>query len=133
MSGFIDLRGCGNLSMENIEEIKSIFGENCFNERLSPLYIKTPDSVFISSEKTSMVAGQSNVFSRVIYPDERAVQDDLLEVKYYIVMNTLTPKSEAGSDTIFEDPITGRNYVVVDPSTVRRGLSLVNTRDADNK
>ena len=64
LSGVIDLRSCGNLSMDNINELKEIFGENCFNEKMSALYIRTPESVFITSEKTEMVAGQENIFSR---------------------------------------------------------------------
>ena len=134
MSGVIDLRSCGNLSMENIDEIKSIFGENCFNPKLSPLYIITPDSVFINSEKTEMVAGETNVFSRVIYPDERAIIENLNEIKYYIVEDTTSAKTDAPDRIIFEDPIAGKNYLVVESTElVRHGLTLTNTYDADHK
>ena len=135
LSGVIDLRSCGNLSMDNINELKEIFGENCFNEKMSALYIRTPESVFITSEKTEMVAGQENVFSREIYPDERAIEGSLSEIRFYIVEETTKTKSEAEEgETIFEDPIAGKNYIVVtDLQSVRQGLSLTNTRDSDNK
>ena len=134
-SGVIDLRPCGNLSMENIEELKEIFGENCFNEKMSSLYIKTPDSIFISSNSTEMVAGQENVFERVIYPDERAVADKLSEIRYYVVVETTKTKAEAeDGEIIFEDPIGNKNYLVVNNlQQVRTGLSLENTRDENNK
>ncbi len=124
LSGVIDLRSCGNLSMDNINELKEIFGENCFNEKMSALYIRTPESVFITSEKTEMVAGQENVFSREIYPDERAIEGSLSEIRFYIVEETTKTKSEAEEgETIFEDPIAGKNYIVVtDLQSVRQGL-----------
>lgn len=135
ISGVIDLRSCGNLSMANIDEVKSIFGENCFNEKLSPLYVITPESVFIGSERTSMVAGESNVFTREIYPDERAVEEDLLGIYYYIVEETEIKKEEKlPEQIIFEDIISGKNYLVInDVAGIRQGLRLTNTRDTNNK
>ena len=134
ISGRIDLRACGNLSMENINEIKEIFGENCFNERLSPLYVMTPDSVFIGSENDNMVAGQTNIFTRSIYPDERAIVGKLIDMEYYIVEETNIPKEDAGERTIFRDPIRGKNYLVIDNlESVRRGITLTNTVDGEGK
>lgn len=134
MTGVIDLLGCGNLSMENINEIKEVFGENCFNEKMSPLYVKTPNSVFIESEKDTMVAGQTNVFKRTIYPDERVLIGTLTSMNYYIVAETDIPKADAGNNTIFEDPIKGQNYIVIeDPNTVRNGLSLTQGVDENGK
>ena len=133
LSGVIDLRWCGNLSMENIEEIKDIFGENCFNKMMSKLYIITPDSVFIDSEKTEMVAGQTNVFERVIYPDENAIES--FSITYYLVNETTKAKKDAlEGETIFEDPIGKKNYIVIEnAASVRYGLSLTNTVDGNGK
>lgn len=135
LSGVIDLRSCGNLSMDNIEELKEIFGENCFNPKMSSLYIMTPESVFISSEKKEMVAGQENIFERVIYPDERAIEDSLSEIKFYLVEETLRQKSDAApGEIIFEDPIAGKNYIVIpDAESLRLGLSLTNSVDSNGK
>lgn len=136
ISGKINLSACGNLSMDNIEEIKSIFGENCFNEKLSPLYVITPESVFIRSPKTEMVAGKSNTFSREIYPDERAVEEVLNGIKYYIVEETEMTKEEARELglKVFEDILAGINYLVLDDTeAVRHGLTLENTRDSNRR
>lgn len=139
MSGVIDLRGCGNLSMANIDEIKDIFGENCFNQNLSPLYVMTPDSVFIKSDATEMVAkeGETNVFERVIYPDENAILDKLIKIEYYIVTETNRKPADADiehGERIFYDPIANKNYLVInDLDSVRTGLSLENTRDENGK
>lgn len=133
ITGVIDLRDCGNLSMEHIDEIKHIFGENCFNQYSSPLYVKTPESVFISSSSDSTVAGQEHIFERVIYPDENAIEGSVAEIKYYTVVETTRPKADAGDDIIFSDPIAGKNYLVVSPGTIRTGLSLETTRDGSGK
>ena len=133
ISGLIDLRPCGNLTMENIDEIKDIFGENCFNEKLSPLYVMTPDSVFIHSESNSMVAGQTNIFTRSIYPDEHAIEGRLIDMKYYIVEETNISKEDAGTEIIFSDPITHKNYIVVNPASVRPGMTLENAYDVNGK
>lgn len=133
MSGTIDLRSCGNLSLENIEEIKEIFGENCFNPKMSSLYVITPESVFIEVDKKSMVAGDSVTFKRTIYPDERAIVGKVREIIYYIVEETNRSKQDAGEDIIFTDAIAGKNYLVIDPSTVRSGLTLTNARDENDK
>ena len=134
ISGKIDLRPCGSLTMENIDEIKDIFGENCFNERLSPLYVMTPDSVFIQSDSASMVAGKTNIFRRTIYPDERAIIGNLVDLRYYIVEETTISKDDAGDRIIFKEPITGQNYMVIENlNSVRRGLTLENTVDESGK
>lgn len=135
ITGVIDLRTCGNLPMSAIEEIKEIFGENCFNEKLSPIYVITPDSVFINSDRTEMVAGDTNVFTRTIYPDERAVIEKLQELKYYIVEETTrTKEEELPGEIIFEDPITGKNYLVInDTEAIRHGLVLQNSLDINGR
>lgn len=135
MSGTIDLRTCGNLSMANIEEIKHIFGENCFNPKMSKLYVITPDSVFISSPRTEMVAGETNIFERVIYPDEAAITEDINGIYYYIVTETDKKKRDAGpGEIIFEDPIGNKNYLVINNvSSVRYGLTLTNSVDSNGK
>jgi len=135
LSGVIDLRYCGSLSMANINEIKDIFGENCFNPKMSKLYIITPNSVFISSDKDSMVAGQTNIFERVIYPDEAAIEEDFQRVDYYIVTETTKQKDAAEpGEIIFEDPINGKRYLVVnDVASVRYGLSLTKSFNAQGK
>ena len=131
ISGVIDLRTCGSLSMENIEEIRSIFGDNCFNPRTAKLYVITPDSVFINAPSNSMVAGQSMTFERVIYPDEEALKEsgDFLGVTYYLVTETnKNPRDAAPDETIFEDPINGKLYMVVNNvASLRYGLTLTNT------
>ena len=135
LSGVIDLRSCGNLSRANIEEIKDIFGQDCFNQELSSLYIITPDSVFIESSKDSMVAGQTHKFERIIYPDERAIQDKINLIQYYIVRETNKDKSQAEpGETIFDDTVGNKKYLVIDDlSTVRSGLSLTNELDENGK
>lgn len=134
-SGVIDIRRCGNLSMENIESIMEIFDNNCFNPRTAKLYVISPDSIFIDSDKNEMVAGQTNIFRRKLYPDEEAVSDKNPDINYYIVTETNRTKSEAEEgEIIFEDKIGHKNYLVVNNiSGVRPGLSLENTVDADGK
>lgn len=67
LSGRIDFTGYGNLTREEMNRLRSIFGENCFNKS-NALYIVCPTSIFIETEKTEMVAGQSNLFTCTIYP-----------------------------------------------------------------
>ena len=135
ISGTIDLRYCGSLSMANINEIKDIFGENCFNPKMSKLYIITPNSVFINSEKDSMVAGDTNIFERVIYPDEAAIAEDFQSVDYYIVTETTKEKRDAAEgEIIFEDPINGKRYMVVNNvASVRYGLTLTKSYNEQGK
>ncbi len=67
LSGRIDFTGYGNLTREEMNRLRSIFGENCFNKS-NALYIVCPTSIFIETSKNEMVAGQSNLFTCTIYP-----------------------------------------------------------------
>ncbi len=87
LKGVIDLTECGSLESEDVDKLKEIFGEYCFNENNSSIYVKTPNSVFIRSAKTQIVAGDTNIYTRDIYPDE-SILDDLVgryEISYSFV------------------------------------------------
>lgn len=124
ISGVIDLSTLNSISMDNIEKIKEIFGENCFNKNMSSIYIKVPETVFIHTESNSMVAGKTNVFTREIYPAENALPDKY-DIKYYVVDETGPGNPEA-----YYDAINNKYYLVVDDITTKRvGISLVNDTD----
>ena len=127
LTGVIDLTSCGNLSRENINEIKEIFGENCFNEKMSSIYVKTPDSIFILSDSSEMVAGQSMTFGREIYPDERAVMDKTPYIEYMLVEETKEKKED--NENVLEDAVTGKRFLPISANTARIGLSIKNTTD----
>lgn len=127
ISGTIDLRQCGNLSSENIEELKNLFGDNCFNQKTAVCYVITPDSVFIETDVTEMVAGQTNVFKMRVYPDEEAVLNKISELTYSLVKETTKTKQD--DNKILEDPISGKHFEVIkNLSTVRKGISLKTTK-----
>jgi len=132
LRGYIDITACGNLSMDNINEIIHIFGDNCFSETMGSLYIKTPNSVFIDLPKNEIVAGETITISRTIYPSESAIADLNPDIQYYIVRETeLTPEED---ERVIEDVLTGKKYLPVeDLSTVRQGITLTNTVDENGK
>lgn len=125
ISGIIDLSTLNSISMTNIEKIKSIFGENCFNKNMSSIYIKVPETVFIHTEQDEMVAGKTNIFTREIYPAENALPDKY-DIKYYVVDETGPGDPEA-----YYDAINNKYYSIVDDITTKRaGIALVNERDS---
>ena len=130
ISGVIDLVALNSISMENIEKIKSIFGENCFNSDESSIYIKVPQTVFIHSDNESGVAGKENVFRREIYPAENALPA-IHEIEYFLVKET------GVTETSIYDPITDKYYdklTELEISEIRGGtVSLVNARDENNR
>lgn len=85
IDGVIDLRECGALKLSDIDRIKAVFGNDCFNETSGHIYIRTPESIFIHSENESMVAGKTNIFTREIYPDESALDGLGATISYYLV------------------------------------------------
>lgn len=125
LKGKIDITACGALSRSNIEEIKSIFGENCFNEKMSALFIKTPSSIFIvpESEDVSMVAGQTFNFSYELYPDVNSINIQSIEYNFVEKIN-----SEDALSTDIYDPIEGI-YLrrIYDAETLRSGLTVTTT------
>lgn len=130
ISGVIDLSALNSVSMENIEKIKSIFGENCFNSAMSSIYIKVPETVFIHSDNEEGVAGKVNVFRRQIYPSENALSfAHTIEYK-------LVRESGYTERSIF-DPITNKYYEILTPAEIeelREGtVSLVNERDENDR
>ena len=129
ISGVIDLSTLKSISMENIEKIKQIFGENCFNKVMSAIYIKVPETVFIHTDSDSMVAGKTNVFYREIYPAENAITMD-----HSIVYNIVEECSETTPGAI-HDTITNKYYIIVsDISSIRQGtITFENLRDENNK
>ena len=125
LRGTIDLRGCGNLSMDNINELKEMFGDNCFNEAMASLYVVTPESVFISADKSSVVAGKSVVFSREIYPDERALSGMVYQIDYLLVEET--NESPIENPEVISDVLTGKRYLpVTNISAIRTGVTFTN-------
>lgn len=130
LKGHINLRACGNLSLDNIDEIKALFGENCFNPNTSALFIETPDSVFISGP-TETVAGQTATFERIIYPDESSIAESITSVKYVIVEETnLSP---IDNPDVLVDTNVGKNYIEVNNlNNIRNGLSIT-TKTIDGK
>ena len=129
LKGVINLTGCGSLSQDNINEIKSIFGENCFNEKMSSLYVKTPDSIFIvpESDELSIVAGQTYNFGYELYPDAKAIFDVLQDITYGLVRRLTDDESR--EDALY-DPTTGQYYKdITDLDSVRRGLRIQNNPD----
>lgn len=103
LRGVIDLTACGALNMEDIEKIKEIFGENCFNEQMSSIYIKTPETIFIHTQKNEMAAGRTNVFTREIYPDESVLGNFDYNIFYAIV-------EETEDSTQYIDYANGQKY-----------------------
>lgn len=132
LRGYIDITACGNLSMQNINDLIDIFGENCFSETMGSLYIKTPNSVFLDVDRDEIVAGETITISRTIYPSENAIADLNPDITYYIVQETpLTPDED---ERVIVDVITGKNYLPInDLSLVRQGITLTNTIDENGK
>ena len=130
ISGVIDLSSLNSVSMENIEKIKSIFGENCFSSTESAIYIKVPETVFIHSDNETGVAGKDNIFRREIYPSENALSF-AHDIEYFLVKETGYTEN-----SIF-DPITNKYYEILTESEInelRQGtVSLINTRDENDK
>jgi hypothetical protein len=127
ITGRIDLTRCGNLSMENIDELKEIFGENCFNPVTAKLYVLTPESIFIQSDSDHMVAGQTAIFRREIYPDETSVDGKLQSLRFLLVKETDQDKSD--NPEVIEDNVTQKRYLELTPDEIeakRHGLTLVN-------
>lgn len=123
ITGIINLSDCGNLSIDNIEEIKEIFGENCFSEKMSAIYVKTPESVFIQTNNDSMVAGKTNEFNRELYPDENVLSGVDHTISYHIVVET--DDDPTLNPDVIVDVLDGTKYLIVDDlSTVRNGLEL---------
>lgn len=132
LSGTINLVDCGNLTMENIEEIKSIFGENCFNEKIASLYVITPESVFLTYETDTIVAGKTLVVGREIYPDENALDGIDHTIVYYIVKETNI--SPVDNPDVIYDSMTGKKFLpITDLDEVRSGLTFTNLTDGDGK
>ena len=134
MTGTIDLRYCGNLSMANIEELRYIFGENCFNPVTAKLYVLTPESIFIQSDGDNMVAGQTMEFRRQIYPDEGSVEGKVQSLRFMLVKETDEDKSE--NPDVIEDQISQKRYLELTPVEInglRNGLALTNGYDGDGK
>ena len=130
ISGIIDLSSLNSISMENIEKIKSIFGENCFNSTMSAIYIKVPETIFIHSDNEYSVAGKTNVFRREIYPSENSL-NFAHTIEYFLVK-----ESEYSEKSIF-DPITNKYYEKLtdeEIAALRNGtVSLVNAVDENNR
>ena len=130
ISGVIDLSALNSISMENIEKIKSIFGENCFNSNESSIYIKVPETVFIHSDSEYGVAGKENIFRREIYPAENALPI-AHDIEYFLVKET------GKTETSIFDPITNKYYDILtdsEISEIRGGtVSLINARDENNR
>jgi hypothetical protein len=130
ISGVINLSSLNSISMENIEKIKSIFGENCFSSTMSAIYIKVPETVFIHSDKEEDVAGKVNVFRREIYPSENALSF-AHTIEYFLVKET-----EYTERSIF-DPITNKYYEILtdaEIAEIRGGtVSLVNAKDENDR
>lgn len=126
ISGVIDLSALNSVSMENIEKIKSIFGENCFSSTMSAIYIRVPETVFIHTDKEEDVAGKVNVFRREIYPSENALSF-AHTIEYFLVKET-----EYTERSIF-DPITNKYYEKLtnaEIAEIRGGtVSLVNATE----
>ncbi len=123
ITGVINLSDCGNLSIDNIEEIKEIFGENCFSEKMSAIYVKTPESVFIQTNNNSMVAGQTNEFNRELYPDENVLSGVDHTISYHVVVET--DDDPTLNPDVVVDVLDGTKYLIVDDlSTIRNGLEL---------
>lgn len=132
LSGRINLVDCGNLSMDDIEEIKGIFGENCFNENIASLYVITPESVFLSYSTNSIVAGQTLVVGREIYPDESALSGVVHDIKFYIVEET--EMTTVDNPNVIVDTVTGKRFLPIENlDEVRSGLTFTNTYDANGK
>ena len=129
LRGKIDITACGALSRSNVEEIKSIFGENCFNEKMSALFIKTPSSIFIVPERedVSMVAGQTFNFGYELYPDVNSINIQNISFNFVEKVN-----SEDVSDGDIYDPIDGV-YLrkIFDGETLRSGLTVTTTFDSN--
>lgn len=134
LKGKIDLTGCGALSMDDVEKIKEIFGENCFSETMSSIYIKTPETIFIHSDKEEMAAGKTNVFTREIYPDENVLPNDY-DITYYLA---------ASSETVtnYIDYANGQKYYrILDEDEIyelrhkdgRQLIHGVNAKDENNR
>ena len=85
LQGKIDFRGYGQMTREEMERLKRIFGPNCFSKHNS-IYIVCPTSIFIETDKTEMVAGQTNKFYATIYP----LKPDNSEVTYEIIEGNRT-------------------------------------------
>lgn len=131
ITGKINISNFGSLSIGNIEEIKEIFGENCFNEKTSAIYIKTPQSIFIHESASGMVAGQTSEFTREIYPDETSLSGSLYSIYYRVVEKT--NEDPTLNPSVIVDILDNEKYLPVgeiidrntqDLSSIREGLML---------
>lgn len=117
IKGVIDLRSCGNLQRSDLIRLNNLF-PGCFSQ-YNDIRVITPTSIFIEhSGDTFCVAGKTAVFSHTIYPERPAT----CTINYYTVVETqLTPEE---SDDVIHDYATGKNFLPIDPSTVRPNTTL---------
>lgn len=130
LRGEINLISCGNLSKENLAEIREIFGDNCFNKLYASLYVITPDSIYIETDKNEIVAGKSQVYRRELYPDEESLEAKDASVEYYLV-RPATDGDDANK--IFDDIITGKKFVAEDGSYFRKGMKITQSKDGNGR
>ncbi len=140
LSGRIDFRGyvnpeaeSGSLTREEMDRLRAIFGPNCFNKSNS-LYIVSPTSIFIESDRTEMVAGETNIFTYTVFPtrpDNSQISYEILSgsSRYGANMTTIIRDGkEAGQLTSIENVIGSDTELTIRITLSPQG-DLVRTND----
>lgn len=74
LRGRVDLK---SITLEQIYELQSIFGQNCF-EKTADLFINAPASIFVTG-RTKLLEGESEKFTCVVFGE------DIQEIRWVII------------------------------------------------
>lgn len=104
VGGKLSLKGkieIANPTIEEVEELQSIFGENCFTNN-SELWISAPESVFIHGPK-EVRSGDSAVYDVTIFSESPGTVEWQIESGNEFVQSIVSNPDNTGTLTTIED------------------------------